>query len=453
MTTHKNQRPAVTGRTIALGLYAAAAVVVWTAVAVALVVWATVEQDQASSDAARIQARACFETDVVLRKWVADHGGVYVPIDEATTPNPHLMNPERDLTTPSGRKLTLMNPAYMTRQIHELRWRTTDIQGHLTSLKPLRPENQPDAWEAAALASFDLGEREASEQTEIEGRPYLRIMRPLMVEPTCLKCHGEQGYKVGDVRGGLSVAVPMVPFQAAAGQHLTTVLSSFAVLWLAGLGGITIGVSRLASRVRERAEAQAALEVANGRLEEMAATDTLTGLWNRRRLFEMAQHEFNRSRRQKAPLAALMLDIDHFKAVNDTHGHQSGDRVLAEVAKCLKDAMRAADIVARYGGEEFVVLMPDAGLIDGVACAERIRESIANLVVSDGKDSAHVTVSVGAADSVGGGATTPEELLRQADAAMYAAKAAGRNCVCTWQEMAGRNAAPAAAHANTAPLN
>ncbi|MCX5682306.1 MAG: DUF3365 domain-containing protein, partial [Planctomycetota bacterium] len=249
MTTNKNQRPAFTSRTIALGLYAAAAVVVWTAVAVALVVWATFEQDQASSDSARIQARACFETDVVLRKWAADHGGVYVPVDETTSPNPYLNNPERDLTTPSGRKLTLMNPAYMTRQIHELRRRTTDIQGHLTSLKPLRPENQPDAWEAAALESFELGIREAGELTQIDGQSYLRIMRPIMVEQTCLKCHGAQGYKAGDVRGGISVAVPMAPFQAAANQHLTAVLSSFSVLWLAGLGGITIGASRLARRV------------------------------------------------------------------------------------------------------------------------------------------------------------------------------------------------------------
>ena len=441
----KGGTPAGTRRTVALGLYALAAAVVWTGVVAALVIWASGEQDQASSDSARIQARACYETDVVFRKWNADHGGVYVPVDETTPPNPYLNNPERDITTPSGRRLTLMNPAYMTRQVHDLRWRSAGIHGHLTSLRPLRPENKPDAWEAEALSSFDLGEREASGMVEINGAPYLRLMRPLKVEPTCLKCHGDQGYKVGDVRGGLSVAVPMAPFEAAAHQHLAAVLSGFSVLWLAGLGGITLAAGRLARRVRQRAEAEAALEAANARLKEMAATDTLTGLWNRRHLFEMAQHEFSRFRRQNGAIAALMIDIDHFKTVNDTSGHLFGDRVLVEVAKLLKDAMRAADIVARYGGEEFVVLMPDARLAEGAACAERIRESIAALTVSDGKTSARVTVSIGVADSVEGGMATPEELLRRADAAMYAAKAAGRNCVRTWAEIPRHNQAAAAA--------
>ena len=445
MIIDKNRRPTGTRHTIALGLYAVAAAVVWTAVVGALAIWASGEQDQASSDAARIQARACYETDVVFRKWNADHGGVYVPIDESTPPNPHLKSPERDITTPSGRRLTLINPAYMTRQVHDLRWRSAGIQGHLTSLRPLRPENKPDAWEAEALSSFDLGEREASGMVEIDGAPYLRLMRPLRVEAPCLKCHGGQGYKVGDVRGGLSVAVPMAPLDAAARQHLEAVLSGFAVLWLAGLGGITLAAGRLARRVRQRSDAEAALEVANARLEEMAATDTLTGLWNRRRLFEMAQHEFNRGLRRKAPLTALMIDIDHFKAINDTHGHLFGDRVLVEVARLLKDAMRAADIVARYGGEEFVVLMPDARLAEGAACARRICESAAGLAVSDGKESARVTVSIGAAESAEGGAATPEDLLRQADAALYAAKAAGRNCVRTWAEVPIRNAAAAAA--------
>jgi hypothetical protein len=245
MIIDKNRRPTGTRHTIALGLYAVAAAVVWTAVVGALAIWADGEQDQASSDAARIQARACYETDVVFRKWNADHGGVYVPIDESTPPNPNLESPERDITTPSGRRLTLINPAYMTRQVHDLRWRSAGIQGHLASLRPLRPGNKPDAWEAEALASFDLGAREASGMVEIEGAPYLRLMRPLRVEPACLKCHGEQGYKVGDVRGGLSVAVPMAPLEAAAHQHLAAVLSGFAVLWLAGLGGIALAAGRL----------------------------------------------------------------------------------------------------------------------------------------------------------------------------------------------------------------
>jgi len=104
-----------------------------------------------------------------------------------------------------------MNPAYMTRQVHELAKEAYNVHGHITSLKPIRPENAPDPWEVRALGFFEAGKEEVNSVEEIEGESYMRLMRPLMTEEDCLRCHVDQGYKLGDVRGGLSVAIPMAP--------------------------------------------------------------------------------------------------------------------------------------------------------------------------------------------------------------------------------------------------
>jgi hypothetical protein len=121
-------------------------------------------------------ARINFEKDLFYRRWATIHGGVYVPVTPETPPNRHLENvPERDLTTPSGRQLTLMNPAYMTRQVYTFSQKESAIRGHLTSLKPLRPENRPDPWETQALESFEQGKSEASTIEALEGQPYLRL--------------------------------------------------------------------------------------------------------------------------------------------------------------------------------------------------------------------------------------------------------------------------------------
>jgi len=103
-----------------------------------------------------------------------------VPISEKTIPNPYLDEPNRDITGPSGTRLTLMNHAYMTRQVHELAKEAYNVHGHITSLKPIRPENAPDPWEARALGAFEAGKEEVSSVEEIEGESYMRLMRPLM---------------------------------------------------------------------------------------------------------------------------------------------------------------------------------------------------------------------------------------------------------------------------------
>lgn len=165
-----------------------------------------------------------------------------------------------------------------------------------------------------------------------------------------------------------------------------------------------------------------------GEVQQLAATDSLTGLHNRRHFFELAEREFERARRYGRPLAAIMLDIDHFKHVNDSYGHAIGDQVLRVIASRCQESLREIDVLGRYGGEEFVALLPENDLEGACKAAERLRLRVADTPMDTLRGPLTVTISLGVAaftESCPG----PSELLNQADAAMYAAKAAGRNRV------------------------
>ena len=151
-----------------------------------------------------------------------------------------------------------MNPAYMTRQVHELGRKQYGHQGHITSLNPLRPENAPDAWEAEALRSFERGESEVAELARIGSIEYMRLMRPMITEIGCLKCHAKQGYKVGDLRGGISVSVPMARRWAIMQEQMAGVAMFYGFVWLLGLSAIGFGTQHMGRHIRERDLAQKA---------------------------------------------------------------------------------------------------------------------------------------------------------------------------------------------------
>jgi diguanylate cyclase (GGDEF)-like protein len=182
------------------------------------------------------------------------------------------------------------------------------------------------------------------------------------------------------------------------------------------VGYLTQVLKNLVTRVRER-EGQ-------GELERLSVTDGLTGLYNRRHLTGTLANEVQRSRRLKRTFSILLMDVDHFKQYNDSHGHLAGDAVLVKIAEILRKTTRAVDSVARYGGEEFLVLLLEATIATAASVAERIRDRVASEAFESGK----VTVSVGAAEYPGHG-DTPEELIAGADAAMYQAKGGGRDRV------------------------
>ncbi|HEX6304161.1 MAG TPA: diguanylate cyclase [Anaerolineales bacterium] len=175
-----------------------------------------------------------------------------------------------------------------------------------------------------------------------------------------------------------------------------------------------------------------ALTIMNARLHELvrhqARTDALTGAYNRRYFLSQAELEFSRAERYGKPLSIILLDLDHFKDVNDTYGHHTGDDVLQSVAERFRDNIRPADIMGRYGGEEFTILLPETDLAGARQLADRLRTQIADVPVDDKGESIRVTVSLGVASK---GDDTPDvdALLHKADEAMYEAKRAGRNQV------------------------
>lgn len=164
-------------------------------------------------------ARNMFRMVVLIREWNAEHGGVYVPASPSLQPNPYLEHPRRDLTTTDGQRLTMVNPAFMTRLLAELAAESGGPSFHITSLNPIRPKNAPDAWERQALEGFQNGgAKELIAVTDsVDGEAQLRYMAPLFVTEPCLECHRKQGYRLGDIRGGISVSQPFAPVVAAAG--------------------------------------------------------------------------------------------------------------------------------------------------------------------------------------------------------------------------------------------
>jgi len=185
-------------------------------------------------------------------------------------------------------------------------------------------------------------------------------------------------------------------------------------------------------RIGETIANQVGLAIENAKLfdqmQKMAITDGLTGLNNRRYFMELAEKEFSRAKRYHKQISVAMIDIDHFKKVNDSYGHMSGDMVLQRLAQIMTNMMRDIDVICRYGGEEFMILFPETSISDAASAAERLCKTIAetNFAVEEG--STKITISIGLAEN-SSGITTLYDVLQAADRALYDAKDAGRNCV------------------------
>lgn len=171
---------------------------------------ARIEENLASL--ARERGAVLFKLIELTRDWNAEHGGVYVPVTDKTGPNPYLVHPKRDVVTADGATFTLVNPAFMTRQIAEIAEKAEGVKFHITSLKPIRLANAADAWEAESLQLFEQRRQRERLSFFADGNgvlpgPAHRYMAPLLVKESCMKCHAVQGYKVGDIRGGISVTM------------------------------------------------------------------------------------------------------------------------------------------------------------------------------------------------------------------------------------------------------
>ncbi|NOQ31350.1 MAG: DUF3365 domain-containing protein [Helicobacteraceae bacterium] len=191
---------------------------------------------------AKNEAVVSVKKDLALRTWGASHGGVYVPVTERTQPNSYLSHiPNRDINTHELGKFTLMNPAYILSQMMHDYSELYGTKGHITSKILMNPKNKPDAWETKALDSIEATRKPIFKKSFIDGKEYYRYLKPLVTEQACLKCHAFQGYKVGDIRGAVSVSIPMQKFYDNAFSHSLSEVMAIFFIYMIGIGFIIYG--------------------------------------------------------------------------------------------------------------------------------------------------------------------------------------------------------------------
>ncbi|UCV20047.1 ATP-binding protein [Ferribacterium limneticum] len=234
--------------------------VVWTFVLTLSMVWNFHNVSNQAMEMAYAEARANLNKDISFRRWGTLHGGVYVPITATQQPVEWLSHvPGREATAADGRKLTLLNPASMLRQMMDLYATDYGIRGRITGLRYLNPGNAPDVWEKHQLEAFVRGEKtEVWAVEEVAGKPYLRYLRAMMMEPGCDKCHAILGYKTGDMRGATGLNLPLAPYYAQIEQSRFNLGISHLIIWLIGLAGIAWGgwISTRWSAEREASRAE-----------------------------------------------------------------------------------------------------------------------------------------------------------------------------------------------------
>lgn len=386
--------------------------------------------NQLIEDQLRQQGQAFFQEVVLTRDWLAQHGGVYVPLTPGMEVNPYLLKVpglKVVIQDQEGNHYTLKNPALVTREISEIAAGQGLFRFHITSLLPLNPQNAPDAFERQSLEKFARGETEAYGYVEQGGRNIFRYMAPLPTKESCMACHAAQGYRPGVIRGGISVSLDATETLARMRENRFYLIAS-----AIGLVALILAVILFISRVFIKD-----LKKAEERLLEMATRDFLTGLLNRRETYRRLQEESRRGIRFGDPLSIILLDIDYFKRINDSHGHLIGDRFLQETAEVLRNTLREYDILCRYGGEEFLVGAIKANLDQAAQAAERVRLRMKDLRVPGGDGSAiAVTISAGVAQLHPG--ESIDGLIARADEALYRAKGSGRDRVVT----SGENETP-----------
>lgn len=431
------------------------------------------------------QARILSQQIIDMRQWNADHGGVYVLKRPGVETNKYLykVGPgkiEPDITDTQGRTYTLKNPAQMSRELSEIMKKRGLISYRLTSLQYLNPANAPDAFETVVLKQFKTAPSEFTEILHEGDKTLYRYMTPLRTKKSCLECHGNQGYKIGDVRGALSISIPMdtevrvinterrLLLLSSVSILLTVILLLILISWslitrpiglLRNFASSHMGKKRkLESHITKRQDEvgelarslQASsieirkyrknletlvsdrtkeLENAKTELDKISRTDPLTGINNRRHMEMEAPRLLSLTNRQDKPTAFLVLDIDYFKKVNDTYGHDIGDLALIHMANILEKTTRPYDLLIRYGGEEFVIILPGHSVKDGTETAERIRMEVEKTPVKWDAQEINLTISIGV--FAGKDISNADDAIAQADKALYKAKEGGRNRVCS----------------------
>ncbi len=244
---------------------------IWTLAIVGSLIWNIYRHTETFKQSAYREAVAYFNKDDALRLWLTSQKALYVSAD-SISPNPYLtFRPDRDVVTTSGKKLTMLSHADIIRKINKSYGKSVGVSSHITSLNLVNPDNAPDAWEKKALESFGRGNKEVREFVEIKGQPYLRLMRPLKTEKRCLNCHNKQGYSLGDLRGGVSITLPLSERASLTSTLCVNSYITHGLLWIIVLALIGIGAHRLSQGLTEREMFESALRRSEQRYRRITA--------------------------------------------------------------------------------------------------------------------------------------------------------------------------------------
>jgi PAS domain S-box-containing protein len=232
----------------------------WSILVFCSAIWNLHENYRSTQGKAVVEARTVFQHNLAYRRWNSMHGGIYARVSEVNQPNPYISGVTRDIYGTDGSHLTIINPFQMTKQAYDLLHKQSPelaVFNRTVSLDPLNPENIPDKWEEAVLKDFEEGGGARSEVTTIDGAPYMRLISPYVTEERCMGCHEEQGYEVDDIRGGMSIAVPLQPYLDAAAYSRRIILNTHVFLWLLGaaiFGLLSIGLKKYQTRIEDNEE-------------------------------------------------------------------------------------------------------------------------------------------------------------------------------------------------------
>ncbi len=487
-------------------------------------------------------ARSSFNKDQAYRQWATAHGGVYVKPTKKTPPSPWMSHIEdRDVVTTDGKKLTLMNPAYMLREMMQDYSSLYGIKGRIVGTVYLNKENKADKWEESAIKSFEEGTKEIMELTGSGENEYLRLMKPMIMKQKCQKCHGILGFKNGSIRGGVSVSVPMKKYREYEYKSIKNIILTYLGIWLLGVIAIII-ISRniiihLKIRIKDLEELIISSQVFNNTLDAIFITDSkgnilrvnssfveLTGygedesigknpkiiksnhhnekfyknlwdtilnkgyiqleMWNRdkdgeifvviesissikdedniikyfiatmhditarknaeKRITHMAHydpltnlpnrvlfqerflHSIEIANKSNLKVALVFMDIDGFKKVNDTKGHQVGDKLLVKIANIINSCIRKSDTLSRLGGDEFTIIFENLNRINSILpICEKILKELKKEIIID-EQNIFISASMGISIYPNDGKDI-HTLIQHADTAMYRAKDSGKD--------------------------
>jgi len=351
-------------------------VLFWALLAALSYSWQYKRLEADALEMATLRGRLVFSMVQITRAWNAGHGGVYAAITPESPANPYLEHPDKFGKTQQGRALTLINPAYMTRQIDALIETRTDLKIHLTSLNPINPGNAADAWEREALESFLQGVKERTVFSGSGAEATFRYMAPLYVEQSCLSCHAKQGYKLGDVRGGLSVSQPasyiVGIIDSQKSSLLQVHLAAFLLLSLISLLSLWQNRMQILSLEKARDEHQKTAEELAKNIEELKrARNQLLQSEKMASIGQLASgvaHEINN------PIGFVNSNIGTLERyVADMtrviHAYQQAENTLADVARAEIEVLKR-EVDLPYMLDDIPKLLSESQ--DGLARVKRI---------------------------------------------------------------------------------